>query len=402
MSLTNLAITKAKSKDKSYKLSDAGGLYLQVNPSGSRVWKYDFRINGKRGTFTIGNYPEYPLKEAREHHLTARKLVSKGSNPTESKAKSRLVAELSEKRFSSFAKEWVAKQNYAESTKHDLEIRLEKNIYPKLDKKPVTQFTTLELLEILLEVTDRGARETAVRLANVIRRVFNELLILRLVEYNPAQGLAELLPKPNPREKGNFAHVTCPEQLKILLLGIHSPSNRQDPVTSCALKLMPLVFLRPKNIRFLKWEYIDFEANLITIPAEEMKRPFDMKVPLASQAIDILLEVKPITGKFEHVFVTSHGRPKPMSESTTTNALKRIIDPATGEPYGTGFMTSHGFRHTASTLLNERGYSPDAIELQLSHINKDRIRATYNKAQLMDERTRMMQDWANFIYSLLA
>jgi integrase len=400
MALTNTAVSKAKPTDKNYKKSDQGGLYLLVRTSGSKVWKYDYRINGARGTFTLGNYPELSLKDAREAHLEARRLVAEGTNPTETKRTTLLKAELDGKRFSHYAKQWVEKQNLAESTETDLVQRLEKNIYPFLDKKPVETFTTLDLLKTLTKVSDRGARETAIRMAGVLRRVFNELLILGLIENNPAQGVAELLPKPDHRQKTHFGHITDPEELKHLIQQIHSPSKRQDPVTTCALQLMPLLFLRPKNIRFMRWDYIDFDQAMLTIPASEMKAGKELKVPLAKQAIEFLRKVQKITGKYPYVFVTSHGHRKPLSENTTTAALKRLINPATGNPYGTGFMTSHGFRHTASTFLNEMGYSADAIELQLAHINKDRVRSTYNKAQLIDERAKMMQEWAEYLDGL--
>lgn len=402
MSLTDTAVRNAKPKDKLYKLSDSGGLYLQVRPTGTKTWKYDYRINGKRGTFTIGTYPEIPLKKAREQHIEARRQVSEGHNPTETKRINVLKNQLDEKRFSDYCKEWIAKQNLAPSTEEDLVQRLEKNIYPELDKRPVDSFSTHDLLLVLNPIAERGARETAKRMAGILRRVFNELLILGLIQNNPAQGLAELLPKPDHRAKGNFGHTTDPEDLKNLIQQIHNPSsNRQSPITTYALKLMPLLFLRPKNIRFMKWEYIDFDNAMLTIPASEMKAGKELKVPLATQAIGILEEVKPLTGRHEYVFVTSHGHGKPMSENTTTAALRRLTNPKTGKAYGTGFMTSHGFRHTASTLLNEMGYSPDAIELQLAHEHKDRVRATYNKAQLMEERTRMMQEWATYLENLL-
>jgi integrase len=397
MALTNTAIAKAKATHKNYKMIDGRGLYLLVRTSGSRIWKYDYRINLRRGTFTIGRYPEVSLSEAREAHINARRLVSKGINPTSEKHSQKLQLERDQLRFSDYAKEWVAKQNLAPSTEKDLVQRLEKNLYPYLDKQRVEEFTTRSLLEVLMRISDRGARETAVRMAGVLRRVFNELLILGYIENNPAQGLAELLPKPDHRNKGNFGHITDPEELKHLIRKIHSPSKRQDPVTTYALKLMPMLFLRPKNIRFMKWEYINFDQAMLTIPASEMKAGKELKVPLPSQAKNLLLEVRNLTSKYPYVFVTSHGHGKPLSENTTTAAIKRLINPITGKPYGTGFMTSHGFRHTASTLLNEMNYSADAIELQLAHINKDRIRSTYNKAQLIDERTRMMQEWADYL-----
>jgi integrase len=252
----------------------------------------------------------------------------------------------------------------------------------------------------MLRMTDRGAKETGHRMANVLRRIYNEILILGIVENNPAQGLSELLPRPDVRQKGNFGHVTTPDEIKVLLQQIDNPSARQDFATTQALKLMPLVFLRPKNIRFLKWEYVDFDNNVINIPASEIKTHKPLAVQLSYQAVAILKEIEPLTGDGEYVFVTSRGKGKPLRENTTTQALRRIINPGTGEPFGTGYMTSHGFRHTASTLLNELGYDPDVIELQLAHLNKERIRATYNKAQWMEKRTTMVQAWADYLDKL--
>jgi len=400
MPLTHTAVTNAKPKEKVYKLFDGGGLYLHVKPTGYKCWKYDYRLNSSRGTYTIGQYPDISLKQAREHHRDAREYVANGDHPKQIKEQARIEKEQNGKLFSHYADQWLEKQNLAESTYSDLKQRIYKNLTPYLDKKKVNEFTTADLLKIATRMTDRGAKETANRMANVLRRIFNEVLILGVIDTNPAQGLAELLPKPDIRLKGNFGHITSPEELAELLKQIDNPSIRQDFVTTQALKLMPLVFLRPKNIRFLKWEYIDFDAHIINIPASEMKTHKELKVPLSNQAITILEDLHPLTGEDDYVFVTSHGKGKPLSENTTTHALKRLPNENTGESYGTGYMTSHGFRHTASTLLNEMGYDPDIIELQLAHINKDRIRATYNKAQLMDKRIEMMQEWANYLDGL--
>jgi integrase len=363
MALSHTSVSNAKPKDKVYKLSDGGGLYLQVKTSGYRCWKYDYRVNGSRGTYTIGQYPDISLKDAREGHREARELVAKGIHPKQIKETQRIESDLNNKLFSHYAYQWLSKQNLAESTYTDLKQRIEKNLIPFLDKKKVNEFSTADLLKIMLKMSDRGAKETAQRMANVLKRIFNEILILGIVDNNPAQGLAELLPK-------------------------------QD------VKLMPLVFLRPKNIRFLKWDYIDFENKVINLPASELKTRKPLAVPLAHQSITILKDIQPLTGTGEYVFVTSHGRGNPLSENTTTQALKRIVNPSTGKAFGTGYMTSHGFRHTASTLLNELGYDPDIIELQLAHISKDRIRATYNKAQWMEKRINMMQSWADYLDGL--
>jgi integrase len=404
MALTNTAVLKAKPDSKPKKMSDGGGLYLLVKPSGYKAWKYDFRLNGTRGTYSIGNYPDISLKDARASHQLAREHVAKGINPKAIKVNQAIVNGLDNKRFSYYATQWIEKQNMAESTLRDLQQRIDKNLIPKLDKKRVNEFTTLDLLRVTEIVSNRGAKETALIMARVLRKVFNEILLLGVIESNPAQGLSELLPKPDRRQRNNFAHVTTTSELKALLLQIDNPSKRQDYAVTQALKLMPLVFLRPHNIRYLRWEYIDFENHIINIPASELKTRKPLTVPLATQAEIILKDMHRLTGELEYVFVSSRGQNAkviiPLSENTTTKAIQRLINPITNKPFGVGYMTSHGFRHTASTMLNELGFDSDIIELQLAHIDKNQVRATYNKAQWMEKRINMMQSWADYLDGL--
>ena len=401
MGLTATAIKNAKPKESAYKLTDGGGLYLLVSVSGSRVWRYDYRLNGKRGTYSIGTYPDISLKAARERHREAREYVANGKKPLQIKQNQRANSQLNEKRFSYYAKQWFDKQNLAKATSETMWQRIDKNLIPFLDKKNVNEFTTLDLLNVLLIMSDRGAKETAIKMASVLRRVYNEILILGVVEVNPAASIAELLPKPDFRLKENFGHITSPSEIRVLLQLIDNPSVRQDFVVTQALKLMPLVFLRPKNIRFLKWEYIDFIEKRINIPASEMKTNKALAVPLAKQAMQILKDTQQLTGNEEYVFVSHYSKNgQPISENTTTAALKRLINPDTNEMFGTGYMTSHGFRHMASTRLNELGFDSDVIEIQMSHISGDKIRATYNKAELMDKRIDMMQSWADYLDNL--
>jgi integrase len=400
MSLTDTAVKNAKAEDKARKLSDGGGLYLLIKPTGYKSWKYDFRLDNTRGSYTIGNYPDISLKKAREEHREARELVAMGINPKKIKLQRKVKEELKNKRFSFYMNEWLEKQVLAKATYSDLKQRIDKNLIPYLDGKYINEYTTVDLLGVMQRMSKRGAKETAIRLANILRRVFNEILILGIIDNNPAQGLAELLPKPDRRIDNNFGHITSEVDLRMLLNQIDCPTAKQDFAVTQALKLMPLVFLRPYNIRFLKWEYINFDERIINIPATELKNNKPLDVPLAHQAIEILKDMQAVTGDKEYVFVTSRGKDTPLSENTTTRALQRLINPVTGKPFGSGFMTSHGFRHTASTMLNELNYHSDIIELQLAHTNKDRIRATYNKAQWMEKRINMMQAWADYLDGL--
>lgn len=397
MPLSDRTIANAKPKDKAYKLADELGMYLLVYPKGTKVFKYDYRLNGKRGTYTIGTYPKVSYSEAREEHRKARDLVEKGLAPLAVREEEKQNS----KRFSYFFEDWLKKSNSAPSTKSDIVQRVNKNLLPQLDSKPIEQWNTRELYDLLMKVADRGARETALRLAGVLNQIFKEIFIQQLISANPAAGLSDLLPKPDKLKSKHFAHITDPVEFGNLLKQIDSPPQKQDFVVTQALKLMPLLFLRPINIRFLKWEYINFETKMINLPATELKSRKPLQVPLAKQALAILEQLKPITGNLEYVFISTRASSTtPISEATCNQAIKRMINPKTNQPYGTGFMSCHGFRHTASTFLNEMGFDPDVIELQLAHINKDRIRATYNKAQLMDKRIEMMQKWADYLDEL--
>ena len=400
MLLTDTKVKTAKSRTKPYKLTDGRGMYLLVQPNGSKYWQYRFRIRGKQGTYQIGSYPDVSLSKAREELQLAREKVSQSINPVELKRERKASTEREEHRFSYYYDEWLKKQNFAPSTLNDLKLRVKKNLTPFIDKKRVDELTTRDLLEILRRISDRGARETALRVAGILRQVFNEILLLNVIDNNPATGLTELLPKPDPKAASNFSHINNEADLRRLLISLNEVRPRQDYCVRMALKLMPLVFLRPGNIRFLRWQYVDFDKQQIQIPASEMKRNIEHVVPLSRQALEILKHVYELTGDDEYVFSTSRGHGKPMSENTTTKAIQTVVDPDTGEPYGKDFMTSHGFRHTASTLLNEIGYDPDVIELQMAHMSRDRIRATYNKAQWMERRIQMMQEWADYLDGL--
>lgn len=403
MPLTDSKIKSAKPEQKPYKLADDRGMYLLVKPNGSKYFQYRFRIGGKQGTYQIGTYPDISLKKAREELQRARELVAEGVNPKELKTQRKVTAERDEHRFTHYYNEWLKKQNLAASTLRDQQLRVEKNLNPYMDKKRIDEWKTLDLLKVLQRISDRGARETAIRMAGILRKVFNDVLLLQVIDSNPAAGLTELLPKPDPVAKKNFSHITSEADLRRLLEAIYTVRPRQDYAVTMALKFMPLVFLRPGNIRFLSWEYVDFRKKTVTIPWEKMKMKaskVDHVVPLATQALAILKEMHLLTGDDEYVFSTTRSAGKPMSENTTTKALQSLMNKDTGEPFGRDFMTSHGFRHTASTLLNERGYDADVIEIQLAHTNKDRIRATYNKAQWMQKRISMMQEWADYLDTL--
>jgi integrase len=392
--LTDAKIKNLKPRNKGYKSADGGGLYVFTNPKGAKSFRYDFKHNDKYATIAFGQHPFISLAEARVMHEQARRQIMQGKDPRRVKQANQMRG----KPFSYYANEMLTSQDLRPMTANKKLAKMERHLFKSLDRVPVDQITAVDLLNLIKPFADVGKRETAKNLATYCRQTFNYILGLQLIENNPAATISELLPKP--KKTTNFAHITDPILFGRFLCGIDAYEG--DVGVKYALQLMPLVLLRPYNIRFMKWEYVDLDSNLIATPNDEMKMDKDHKVPLSTQAVEVIRKAKQLTSNKEYVFLSTSGMRsrKPMSENTLNQAIQRIKDSKTGNPFGSGVMTSHGFRHTGSTLLNELGYNADAIELQLAHASQDRIRATYNKAELMPIRTKMMQEWADHLDGL--
>ncbi len=401
--LTDSALKAAKPRVKEFKLSDGKGLFLAVRPNGQKFWLYQFRLIKKQCSYHLGMYPDVSLKRAREAHSKAREYVSQGIHPKAIKQQKEAEQAILEYDFEYYFKQWLSKQNLALNTSTDLVQRIEKNILPYVKGKKINELTTLTLLKILQRVSDRGARETAKRLATVVRNVFDIPVLLGVIESNPAEGLRRLLPEVDFKAKKNFSHITSEGDLRVLLRGLDIVRPRQDYTVTLALKLSVLLFLRPANIRYLKWSHIDQQKREIRFEAEDMKKARPFLVPLSTQALNLLEEARMLNSEEEYVFVTSRSRQgAPMSENTINKALQTTPHPETGEPLGKGFITHHGLRHTASTFLNEMNFNPDIIEVQLAHLSRDSIRQTYNKAEWLPKRHEMMQAWADYLDGLRA
>ena len=386
--LTDNKIKALKPKDKPYKTADGGGLYVYTTKAGAKSFRFDFKLNAKWGTVTFGIYPEITLADAREQHEQARTKIAKGLDPRQANEESEL------KPFSYYALEQIKVSKIEPRTALKKTQRLEKYLFNHLDKIPADKITTIDLLNLIKPVSDKHP-ETALRLASDCRQTFNYLIALQKISTNPAAMLSDLLPaKPEPV---NMAHTTDAKQLAILLKAFDAYHG--DFAVKQALRLMPLVILRPANIRFLKWGFIDFENKLITFPADTMKKKRVHKVPLSQQALEILEAMRPLTGSKEYVFIAGN-RTKPLSENTLNKAIQYAKHPETAKPIGASVQTSHGFRHTISTALNEMRFDGDVIELQLAHLNRDRIARVYNKSELLAERAKMMQAWADYLDSL--
>lgn len=390
-SLTDAKVKNLKPKDKSYKVADGGGLYLFISKTGTKSFRYDTALNGKRFTVTIGTYPSITLADARKKHEDDRLLIKKNVDPRAVPSKTKL--------FSYYAAEQMKTIQLADGTYKKRLDRMQMYLFPELDKTDVLTVTTLDLLKLIKPIAEAGKDDTAKRLSYYCKQTFDYLLTLQLITNNPAEGLQRLLPKVTKPQ--NFAHLTDVEDIKLFLKAMEQ--QKGDFAVKMALRFQTLVFLRPFNVRFLKWSYVDFTNKLITFPAEDMKMNRNHKVPLSAQALQILHQMQPLTGKYEYVFLTSisiNASKKPMTENTLNVAITRLVNPDTNEEFGRGFLTSHGIRHTASTQLNELGFNADAIELQLAHAPRDRVRAVYNKAELMPERIKMMQAWADYLDEL--
>jgi integrase len=389
MALTNKAIENAKPKEKAYKLADTKGMYLYVTTKGQRYWRMDYRFEGKRKTLALGVYPDVSLKKAREKLDTARTQLADGIDPTAQKRAAKL-AQAGKESFEAIAREWFDKfsPNWATTHSSKIKSRLEQDVYPYAGKRPINNLTAPEILAILRRVESRGALETAHRVRQHIGQVMRYAVATGRAERDPTQDLRGALPPTKVKHHGS---ITDPKRIGDLLRAIDGYDGQH--ITRCALKLTPLVFVRPGELRKAEWSEFDLNAAEWRIPSDKMKMKQPHIVPLSSQAVDILRDIHPLTGHGKFVFPGIRSRKRPMSENTVNAALRRM-------GYEPGDMTAHGFRSMASTLLNEQGWHRDAIERQLAHAERNDVRAAYNYAEHLPERRKMMQAWADYLYAL--
>lgn len=391
MPLTDTAIRNAKPKDKPYKITDGRGLYLLVNKTG-KYFRWDYRFEGKRKTMALGVYPDVRLKDAREKHEDLRRVLARGVDPLELKKSNQKKTEAVKKNsFECVAREWFEKNKPIWTEKHAKTIisRLENNIFPWLGKKDVSQITAPMLLEQLRRIEDRGAIETAHRVKSICGQVFRYAIAIGKAERDVSADLRGALPPTKPK---HMATITDPREVGEFLRVIDG--YKGNLITRCALKFAPLTFVRPGELRHAEWSEFDLAEKVWKIPARKMKkgdRPHI--VPLSDQVIKILEEIYPLTGDGRYVFPSLRTGNRPMSENTVLGAIRRL-------GYGKDEMTGHGFRGMASTLLHENGWPTDAIERQLAHVEKNAVKAAYNHAEFLPERTKMMQWWAGYLDGL--
>lgn len=392
--LSDTAIRKAKPGEKPVKLTDEKGLFLLVMPAGGKLWRFRYRFDGKEKLLALGAYPDVTLAQARDRRDQARKLLAGGVDPGESRKaerQARLLAAANS--FEAVAREWHGKQVHTWKPKHadDVLRRLEANIFPHLGHRPIGDIDAPELLATVRKIEARGAHDLAHRVLAVAGQVFRYGVATGRCRRDPAADLRGAL---TPHKAKHQAAVR-PEELPALLRKVDAYDQESgDTLTRLALQLLAATFVRTSELIGAKWAEFDLEAAVWAIPAERMKMKTEHLVPLSDQALTILAQLKPLSGRSDYLF-PGRNRDKPISNNTMLFALYRM-------GYK-GKMTGHGFRAVASTIMNESGlFRPDVVERQLAHCERNEVRGAYNRAEYLPERRKLMQWWGDYLEGVKA
>ncbi len=391
MPLTDRSIQNLKTTGKQHKHFDGGGLHIHVSPTGGKLWRLSYRHNGKGKLLSFGAYPAVTLKMARERRDEAKSLLARGIDPGEHKKElKRLSDALTENTFEAVGREWHAKNRHTWQEKREKALlsHLEKNVFPFIGKMPIATIKATDLLAVVRRIEERGATYYSHAVLQTCGRVFRYGIATGKAEHDIAADLRGAL---SPHKGKHFASITEPRQVGQLLRAIDGYQG--DFLTACALKLTPLVFVRPSELRCAVWTEFDLPNAEWRIPGTRMKMGEQLIVPLSRQALALFEDLHKVTGNGEYLFPSMRTADRPMSNNTLNAALRRM-------GYSKEDMTGHGFRSTASTLLNELGWNRDAIERQLAHGEKDSVRASYNFAEFLPERRKMMQAWADYLDKL--
>lgn len=396
MALTNIAIQNAKPRDGVYRLSDGDALWLEVRPSGVKIWRYRYKIANKGNIYTIGEFAPHKgpahvsLEKARKQRNDARDLVRKGIHPThDRKSKVRDQVRRNESTFKAIAEEWIARKekNWTSGTAKQIKTVFKNDIYPAIGSLPIRSVTSQDILKIITDVDARGANTFAFLIRQWVSAVYRFAITTLRADVDPAGPLSGAV----ERNKTKHSKALSKDELKRLLKALHTYGG--DPATMCGLELILLTFVRTIELRAARWEEIDFARAEWRIPADRMKMREVHIVPLSRQAIAILKALYVINGHREFLFPNKRDYKRYITATTLNRALERMGFLGEGS---IGF-SAHGFRATASTMLNEAGFRSDVIERQLAHQERNNVRAAYNHAQYMDERRIMMQMWADMV-----
>jgi len=391
--LNDTAIRSLKPLEKPKKYTDGAGLYLYVPTTGSKLWRMDYRFEGKRKVLSFGEYPAVSLKMARERREDAKRLLAEGIDPGEHKKQAK-AAKLAEKTntFEKVAREWHETQTVdcTEANRVRKIRTLERYVFPALGSKEIDKIEVADILAIIKPIEAENKIDKAHRVKEYINMVMRYGVAIGKIKHNITNDIHRAI---RPRKPVHRSSITETAKVGQLLLDIDTFTGYFQ--TKCALQLMPILFVRTKELRLAEWSEFDFEQQLWRIPAERMKMRLPHIVPLASQAIAILNGLKEYTGQSPYVFPSVKTFDKPIAKATLLHAIR-------GMGYRKDVMSIHGFRSMASTFLNELGYNRDWIERQLAHREKNSARDAYNFAQYLPQRQKMMQEWADYLSELLA
>lgn len=392
MALTEKQIKAIQPEGKIKRHTDGHGLYLEVSPKGGKWWRFKYQFDGKEKRVSLGVYPAISLKEAREAAQAAKDLLRKGIDPSVAK---RVPAPREALSFQCVAEEWFQKQIGSWTDAHTAKVksRLTEKVYPAFGSMPIIDINPGIVLSFCRQIESSISPYSAHVMHGLVSRIFRFAVACGYAQSDPCRDLLGALA---PHKETKMPAITIP--LKVGELAAKIDGYDGLITTRCAMQLMLLCMCRTQEIRRMRWEDIDFDDLLWRVPADQMKKNRDHLVPLARQTLEILERLKPLTGEYSLVF-PSHCKQRrgdtPLGKNTINNALRAM-------GYESGEIVGHGFRSAASTLLNELGWNPDAVEMQLAHAPADKVRAAYNRAAYLDERRRMLQAWADHLDDLKA
>lgn len=385
MPLTDLKIKNLKAKTNTYRAYDSQGLYIQITPSGGKLWRWKYRYMGKEQVLALGKYPTIQLSQARKLRDEARIVLESGKHPTlEKKAQKLRRAMEGQNTFEKIALMWMDAKEKGLNKKYAKQNRerMQQHVFPAIGALPITDVTIPDIVRVVERIGNRGTIETAKRMKQIIGQIFRYAAQRGLCDHNPAADLRDILPSTAEKHHPCIPIAELPELLKAIEL-------RQPDFSKYAMQLLALTFVRTSELIEARWDEINWDRAEWHIPKERMKMKRPHMVPLARQTMAVLKDLHSLTGDKNHIFHSPASKSKHISNGTVLMALRRM-------GYQ-GRMTGHGFRTLASTILNENGYAPDVIERQLAHEDSDKIRAAYNRAEYLLERKKMMQDYADIL-----
>jgi len=385
--LTDKTIKATAFSGKPTKVSDGAGLHLLITSTG-KYWRYSYRFEKRQKTLALGVYPKVSLKKAREEHQKAVKLLGNSLDPSDQRKTERQFSN-SDHSFEAVAREWLSKQtNWAHSHLVKVEGRLKKDVFPRIGKKPINSFKTIDLLPLLYAIEERGAIDTAHRVRTNLGQVFRYAIQTGRAEHNPVADTKGAL---KPAKSKQYPFISDPVKIGEMMTAIDGYEG--NFCCQIALRLAPLLMVRPGELRCAEWNEFDLKAARWIIPAERMKGRVKHIVPLSKQAVSLFKEIYQYSGHGRLIFPGARSDERPISDNTLNGALRRL-------GYSKDEQVVHGFRHMASTILNEhKGFDPDLIESQLAHSDGS-MRGKYNNAQYIDKRAVMLQWWADWLDSL--